>query len=138
MVIALVFNVNPIFFLNMCSVYVTNNMEQIEPIEIEYYITQTGKSSFEEWFHSLKDIKTKAIVLKRLARVRLGNFGEWRSLGGGLGELKINFGPGYRIYFGQKNKILVILLCAGNKNTQEKDIKKAFEFWRDCHQRGEK
>lgn len=110
-------------------------MVPVEQKEIEFYITKEGKILYEEWFEFLKDVKVQSIILKRLARVRMGNLGEWRSLGEGVGELKIDFGPGYRIYFGQEGQKLIILLCGGDKNTQTKDIKKALEFWKNYQRR---
>lgn len=99
------------------------------PKEIEYYLLPNGNSPFQEWYKALKSEKIKAVVLKRLARVRLGNLGEYRSVRDGVYEFKIDFGPGYRIYFGQEGTKLIILLCAGEKRTQQKDIRKAHEYW---------
>lgn len=110
-------------------------MMPVEQKEIELYVTREGKVPYEEWFEFLKDVQAQSIILKRLARVRMGNLGEWRSLGEGVGELKIDFGPGYRIYFGQESQKLVILLCGGDKGTQTKDINNAFKFWKDYQQR---
>lgn len=101
------------------------------PKEIEYYVLSNGKSPFLEWYQSLKTEKIKAIVLKRLARVRLGNLGEYRFVGEGVYEFKIDFGPGYRIYFGQEGEKLILLLCAGEKSGQQKDIRRAIEYWED-------
>jgi putative addiction module killer protein len=72
----------------------------------------------------LKDKKATARILSRLATVRAGSMGDCKSLDGGLSELRIDFGPGYRVYFGQEGQTLVILLCGGNKSTQAKDINK--------------
>lgn len=71
----------------------------------------------------------------RLDRVRLGNLGQYRSAGEGVFELKIDFGPGYRVYFGQEGNTVVILLCGGDKKTQDKDIKSAREYWADYRRR---
>jgi putative addiction module killer protein len=84
-----------------------------------------------EWLNSLKDVKGKAKIKERLKRVRLGNLGDYRSLGEGVFELRINYGPGYRVYFGQVGEIIVLLLCGGDKSSQEKDIRKAQEYWID-------
>lgn len=105
------------------------------PREIEYYLLPNGKSPFVEWFQPLKSEKVKAVVLKRLARVRLGNLGEYRSVGQGVYEFKLDFGPGYRIYFDQEGAKLVVLLCAGEKSSQQKDIKKAQAYWEDYQRR---
>ncbi len=95
------------------------------------YQTQEGDFPFEEWLNSLRDIQVRAIIRKRLNRVRLGNLGDSRSVGDGVFELKIDFGPGYRVYFGEQNKSIVVLLCGGDKSTQNKDIKLAQQFWLD-------
>lgn len=71
----------------------------------------------------------KQKIQARLARVRLGNLGDCASVGEGVLELKINFGPGYRVYFGQDGVEVIILLCAGDKSTQNSDIKKAKTYW---------
>lgn len=84
----------------------------------------------------MSDERGAAKVKARLARIRMGNFGLARSLGGGLHELKIDHGPGYRVYFGAKGIDVVILLCGGDKRTQNEDIKKARKFWAQCQ--GEK
>ena len=98
---------------------------------IEYCHTKDGKVPYREWFYSLKDEKTLAIIRARLARVRVGNIGDCSPVGDGVFELKIHFGPGYRIYFGQSKHEIVLLLCGGTKKTQSKDIAKAKEYWRN-------
>ncbi len=76
-------------------------------------------------------MKTRAIIDARLTRMRLGNPGHYRSLGEGVFEIKIDYGPGYRIYFGEHNHSLVILLCGGTKRHQSSDIKHALQYWKD-------
>ena len=70
-------------------------------------------------------------IKERLDRLTLGNKGDYKFISEGIAELKINFGPGYRIYFSQVGKKIILLLCAGNKSSQEKDIKKAMNYWKD-------
>jgi putative addiction module killer protein len=89
----------------------------------------TGKEPFTEWFYSLKNSTTRNRILKRLERLYLGNFGDYKALGEGIYEMRLFFGGGYRVYFGKSGKTLVILLCGGNKRTQKYDIKKAQEYW---------
>lgn len=67
----------------------------------------------------------------RLDRIEQGNLGDYRSVGAGVFELKIDYGPGYRVYFGQVGSTIVLLLCGGNKGTQERDIRKAQKYWED-------
>ena len=105
-----------------------NNLTQEE---VEEYIDENGKSPFREWILSLKDTKTRARIRMRVNRLRLGNFGDCRFLGNGVYELKIDLGPGYRIYLGRESDVILILLCGGDKKNQSKDIVKAKKFWQD-------
>jgi putative addiction module killer protein len=80
---------------------------------------------FDEWLDSLKDLAGKARILARLISVELGNFGDTQPVGGGVSELRIHIGPGYRVYYTRKKKVLVFVLCGGDKSSQKKDIAKA-------------
>lgn len=80
---------------------------------------------FPAGWQILKDRKAKARILARLESVRLGNRGDFASGGGGVHEFRVHIGPGYRIYFAQQRKVVVILLCAGDKSTQARDIVRA-------------
>jgi putative addiction module killer protein len=80
---------------------------------------------FAKWLANLRDIRAKARILARLDSVRLGNLGDVRSVGGGVSEMRIDVGPGYRVYFIRRQRIVVILLCGGDKSTQTKDIASA-------------
>ncbi len=94
------------------------------------YKTSTGKEPFSEWFLDL-DSGTRAIATTRLKRVRLGNLGDCKLLkgAGGVWELRIDYGPGYRIYFGKEGNEIVVLLVGGSKRSQERDIEKAQQYW---------
>jgi putative addiction module killer protein len=83
---------------------------------------------YHEWFISLKDKRAKARIDVRIRRVSLGNFGDAKPVGKGVSELRIDYGPGYRVYFTLHGNILVILLCGGEKSTQAKDIQQAQEL----------
>ena len=104
---------------------------EIKPRVVRHYETPDGREPFFEWFDSLKDNKTRSIILERLNRLRLGNLGDCRHLGGSLYELRIHFGPGYRVYFGDVKGVIVILLCGGAKRTQRRDIQKAKDYWQE-------
>ena len=104
-------------------------------IRIEMYVTEEGKVPFSKWLHSLKDRKDRAKVRVCLDRVRLGNMGKYKSIGKGVSEIKINYGPGYRIYFGEAGKKVILLLLGGDKKKQQTDIKKAQEYWADYKMR---
>ena len=99
------------------------------PIEIQYYRTPNGKQPFTEWFESIRDKNTQNRIDKRLERLEDGNFGDCQSVGEGVFELRFHFGPGYRIYFGQIGNTLVLLLCAGDKTSQTRDIELAKTYW---------
>ena len=88
-----------------------------------YMIKQTDV--FSKWLTKLKDIQAKVSILRRLERVKEGNFGDYKYIGADVSELRITIWPGYRIYYTQKNDEIVILLVGGDKSTQSKDIQKA-------------
>ena len=91
--------------------------------------TREGKCPFNDWLLNLKDIKARAIIRARLERVKLGNLGDCKSVGEGIAELRISFGPGYRVYFGQDGVRIIVLLCGGDKSSQRRDIAKAKLLW---------
>jgi len=90
---------------------------------------------FKEWLNSLQDGKTQTIILNRINRVRLGNLGDCKYLDEGVHELRIHYGPGYRVYFGELDDVIVILLCGGTKRSQSRDIKRAKEYWLELRNR---
>ena len=108
---------------------------EAQPREIQRYITSEGRIPFAEWLASLRDREARARINSRLGRVRLGNLGDCRSVGEGVCELRIKYGPGYRVYFGQIGTTIVLLLCGGDKSTQVEDILKAKEYWTDYERR---
>ncbi len=103
--------------------------------EVRVYQTLTGKRPFEDWLHHLKDKTIRSLVRARLDRFTHGNAGKCEPVGQGVFELKIYYGPGYRIYFGQEGQTIVILLCGGDKSTQSSDIEKARLYWQDYKRR---
>jgi putative addiction module killer protein len=103
--------------------------------ELRLYQTADGRIPFSEWFEELRDERTKQRIDARLARVRLGNLGDSKSTGGGVYELRIDFGPGFRIYFGEDAGRIIILLCGGDKSSQQNDIRRARLYWADYKQR---
>jgi putative addiction module killer protein len=86
--------------------------------------------TYAKWFASLRDRKARARIDVRIRRLSLGNPGDVRPIGRGVAELRIDYGPGYRVYFVQRGLMLIILLAGGDKRTQERDIKKALELAR--------
>src|SRR5258708_5356631 len=89
---------------------------------LQIYVTRDGKRPFQEWIGSLKDFEAQGRILARLERVRLGLWADCKPVGDGLSELRVDTGPGYRVYFGQEGRTVVILLGGGSKATQRKDL----------------
>lgn len=96
---------------------------------VKIYQDNSGKEPYTIWIQSLKEQTTKARIQQRIRRIELGNFGDCKLLKQGVWELRLDFGSGYRIYYGEDGSKIVILLCAGNKKTQQKDIEKAIQYW---------
>lgn len=104
---------------------------EVSEKEVRTYLRPDGTCPFNDWLESLRDRQTRARIRARINRVRLGNFGDCKSVGRGVSELRIDYGPGYRVYFGIAGTKLVILLCGGDKTSQSGDIRKAIEYWED-------
>lgn len=103
--------------------------------QIDHYITADGVDVFEGWIDSLRDQKAVAKMLTRINRLALGNFGDYRALDGGVFELRIDWGPGYRVYASRVGKVVVLLLCGGHKKSQSKDIEDAKTYLQDYKKR---
>ena len=94
-----------------------------------FFIEKT--SEFDKWLRKLKDLKAKAKILFRIQKIENeGHFGDYKHVGDGIKELRINYAKGYRIYFTEKNGKIIVLLIGGNKSTQQRDIQKAKEILR--------
>ena len=104
---------------------------EVAPIKVLSYVTVEGHRPYRDWFNSLRNMSTQQIIDARLTRLEKGLLGDCRWVGQGVFELKIDVGPGYRIYLGKEGKKIVILLHGGDKSTQNKDIKKAQAYWVD-------
>jgi putative addiction module killer protein len=85
-------------------------------------------STFDAWFSRLRDRQAKARIAARIDRLSLGNPGDVKPVGSGVSEMRIDYGPGYRIYFTQRGPIIIVILCGGDKRTQATDIKRAIEI----------
>jgi len=86
---------------------------------------------FDEWLRNLKDRKGRARILARLESAQLGNLGDVKTVGGGVREMRVHVGPGYRVYFAQRGQVLLLLLCGGDKSTQTRDVVRARQILRD-------
>jgi putative addiction module killer protein len=99
-------------------------------VEIRYYVDEDGRAPFTDWAERL-DVFASAQIARALRRMAMGNFSNAKGVGEGVLEFRIDFGPGYRIYFGRDGDTLVILLTGGTKKRQQQDIMAARAFWRD-------
>lgn len=97
--------------------------------KVVHYVSEDGTDPFDIWFVNLSS-EARARVQTRIDRVELGNFGDYRSVGHGVCELRIDFGPGYRVYYGRDGEKLVILLGGGTKKRQSNDIVRAQTYWK--------
>ncbi len=104
-------------------------MLETRPREIELYTTQNGREPFTDWFESIRDRTIRNRIDRRIDRLENGNFGDCRPVGEGVFELRLHFGPGYRIYFGEVANTVILLLCAGDKSSQQNDIERAKTYW---------
>ena len=100
-------------------------------MELRYYQTSSGEQPFVEWLKGLDDRQARTRIEARLARVVIGNLGDVEPVGEGVMELRIDWGPGYRVYFARVGQVIVLLLCGGDKRTQQRDINRAKEHFED-------
>jgi putative addiction module killer protein len=103
--------------------------------EVRHYLTDDDVDPFAVWFDALRDRVAKARIAQRIDRVALGNLGDWKSVGNGVCELRVDHGAGYRIYYGMAGAEIVLLLIGGDKRTQAADIKTAHRYWQDWQTR---
>jgi putative addiction module killer protein len=103
--------------------------------EVRQYQTVDGRIPVAMWLDHLHDRAARTRILARIDRLTEGLRGDWKSLRGGIYELRIDYGPGYRVYYAQDGAKLILLLCAGTKRTQANDIEKAREYWKDYETR---
>lgn len=102
---------------------------------IRHYVDRLGRDPFAEWRNGIRDVKTGIAIDRRIMRLELGNAGDHKHVRDGVWELRINTGPGFRIYYGKAEATVVLLLCGGDKRTQDADIDRARMYWRDWQNR---
>ncbi len=103
--------------------------------EIRIYSNEEGKEPFRDWLDSLKDVDTQALIFQRLQRIKLGNFGDCKSISEGLWEFRIHHKAGIRIYYARVGQRLVLIIGGGDKRSQERDITKAKKYLEDYRRR---
>jgi putative addiction module killer protein len=104
-------------------------------MQVRHYLTPSGRDPYQDWLDGLRDLTGRVAIQRRVDRVATGNLGEHKFLQDGVWELKIDVGPGYRVYYATERGTRVLLLCGGSKRTQAADIKTAVQYWRDYQQR---
>lgn len=102
---------------------------------IEHYLTHDHRDLYVDWLQRLRDDKAKVAVVRRVLRMEQGNFGDHRFCRAGVWELRIDVGAGYRVYYALSGQHVLLLLCGGDKRTQDADIDRAVELWRDWQRR---
>lgn len=105
-------------------------------MEIRSYTDAAGRAPFEEWLNALKDAQGLARIRARLARLQAGNFGDCKPVRDGVQELRMDHGPGYRVYLSRQGAVLVLLLCGSDKSEQDRAIRQAIDYLNDWKQRG--
>jgi putative addiction module killer protein len=103
--------------------------------ELKTYVSAAGKSYFTDWLNKLRDMQARARIDVRLNRLANGLIGDTKFVGEGVSELRIDWGPGYRVYFARDGVTVVLLPCGGDKRTQQKDIDHVIEYWKDYQTR---
>ena len=104
-------------------------------MKIVHYKTEDGTDLYQEWLNTLRDNRARIAILRRIDRAISGNFGDHKVCRDGVSEMRIDYGPGYRVYYFRQKQTLVILLCGGDKRTQEMDIGRAVTYKIDYLQR---
>lgn len=107
-------------------------------IEIRHYVSRAGKDIFDDWFRGLADLRAQAKIAVRINRLAAGNFGDSKSLRGGVSELRIDWGPGYRVYYALIRETGALLLCGGDKRKQAADIERAIKYFQDYKERSKR
>ena len=100
------------------------------PKRVIVYANDSGKEPFTEWLYGLRDVMGRKRILARVSRLQQGNYGDCEPVGEGVSELRLFFGSGYRVYFGEHGNDIVVLLC-GDKGSQSKDIQQAKAYWKE-------
>jgi putative addiction module killer protein len=106
-------------------------------VEIRHYVSRAGRDIFDHWLTKLGDVRAQAKIAVRINRIAAGNFGDCKSFGLGLFELRVDWGPGYRVYYSRIGSACVLLLCGGDKRKQAADIVRARQYLQDYKDRAD-
>ena len=104
-------------------------------MEIRHYLTGTGRDPYQSWLDRLKDLRARVAIQRRVDRIANGHFGDHKPCRDGVWELRVDLGPGYRVYYAQAGRTIVVLLCGGDKRGQTADIDTAVKYWTDYQRR---
>lgn len=104
-------------------------------MEIRHYVTTTGRDPYQGWLDRLKDLRARVAIHRRVDRISIGHFGDHKPCRDGVWELRVDVGPGYRVYYARDGHSIVLLLCGGDKSTQASDIETAVRYWMDYQRR---
>lgn len=104
-------------------------------LQIRHYLTAAGRDPFQHWLDRLKDLRARVAIQRRIDRLITGNLGDHKACRDGVWELRVDMGPGYRVYFAKAGNTILLLLCAGNKQSQQADIETAVKYWIDYQRR---
>lgn len=108
--------------------------QSVNSKEVFVYTTQDGQQPYSDWLNGLRDGTSRRRIIQHVTRLGSGNYGDCKSLKDGVFELRLSFGSGYRVYFAEDGNTVVIVLCGGDKSTQEKDIEAAKDYWKEYKQ----
>lgn len=107
----------------------------MQPMEIRHYLTSAGRDPYQAWLDRLKDLRARVAIQRRIDRVAAGHFGDHKPCRDGAWEMRVDVGPGYRVYYARQAHTVVLLLCGGDKRTQASDIDAAVRYWIDYQRR---
>ena len=121
--------------LSVSAMAKSQGLESNMPYTVEIYQNKQGQRPFEAWVNRLRERRAQAAIDNRIRRLSLGNLGDYRLIDEGIGELKIDIGPGYRVYFRRIGQQIILLLCGGDERSQRRDIERAKQYWNDYQER---
>jgi len=104
-------------------------------VDIRHYLDPQGRDVYQAWVDELRDREGRKAIVRRVLRIELGNFGDHKFVRDGVWELRIDTGPGYRVYYAREGDMIVLLLCGGDKGSQGRDIDRAVTCWNDYQRR---